>query len=174
MIRALVSAGLVALAAPTMAQDFTDSPAMIVDFVTQSCIFSETGDIEAAFATLKEGARQTGLPKLVADAKTGIYGDLSGFHIIVNAGLDSLGCVIKIPASDIDHVGFEVLETVITEEFDARHPGYLTSANDDPSPHVDGRDWVIDTAAKDHIAATLNFGTEDGVILSSVAQKTYE
>ena len=165
---------LATFATPVYAQEGGLSPAEIVDFVTGPCLLSETGDIATPFAALKEGARQTGLPKVVADAKTGIYGDLSGLNIIVTAGVDSLTCVVSIPASMIDHDGFDVLETVITEAFTARLPGFKSSANDDPSPHVDGRDWVIDTAAKDHVAASLGFATEDGVQFSSVAQKTYE
>ncbi len=168
------TAALGGLAGPVAAQDMANSPVMIVDFVTGPCLLSETGDIATTFAALKQAVRQTGLPRLVADSTTGIYGDPSGFHIIVTAGSDSLTCVISIPASVIDHVGFEVLETVVTEEFDARLPGYKTSASDDPSPDVDGREWVIDTAAGDHIAAALSFATEDGVQFSSVAQKKYE
>ena len=174
MIRASTLMALVGLATPAMAQQTDPSLDAIMDFAANYCVFEQTDDIAGPFKTAKKAAIATGLPVVVEDEKSGIYGDMSATFVIVTAGLDNLSCVVKFPANVMGHDGFEKLETMISATFDSRFPGHLTGADDDPSPHVDGRDWVIDTAAKDHIAVTLNFGTEEGVQLSSVAQKTYE
>ncbi|HHS94167.1 MAG TPA: hypothetical protein ENK63_02340 [Rhodobacterales bacterium] len=166
-----LSAALLAVPAMAQAQEPVEAA---MQFAADACIFAETGDIATPFAAMQERARASGLPVVVEDEKTGIYGDLGALHAIVTAGVDSLTCVVKIPAAMIDHVGFEALEAAVNEQFAARHPGFLTTAKDDPSPHIDGRSWVIDTAAKDHIAATLSFATEDGVQFATAAQKTYE
>lgn len=150
------------------------TPEAIASFAATACVFDETADIAGPFKAVLKAARATGLPVIVENDTTGIYGELSGLNIIVTAGVDNLACVVKVPAAMIDHDGFEVLEAAISEAFETRHPGHLTSASDDPSPHADGRDWVLDTAAGDHIAASLNFATLDGVNFASVAQKTYE
>ncbi len=157
-----------------MAQQSDPSLDAIMDFAAKSCVFETIDDVAGPFKAAKKAAIATGLPVVVEDEKTGIYGDLSEMFIIVTAGLDNLSCVVKFPASVMGHDGFEQLETMVSATFNSRFPGHMTDPNEDPSPHVDGRDWVIDTAAKDHIAVTLSFGTEDGVQLSSAAQKTYE
>ena len=173
MIRPGLLTAAALLASPAFAQ--TPEPvAAAMQFAASACVFEATGDIATPFAAVQEMARATGLPVIVEDDKTGIYGDFGGLNIIVTAGLDSLSCVVQIPASQIDHDGFESFETLITEAFTTRHPTHAGGAMDDPSPHIDGRDWVIDTAAKDHIAASLGFATQDGVQFAASAEKTYE
>ncbi|HGG05024.1 MAG TPA: hypothetical protein ENK28_06155 [Aliiroseovarius sp.] len=170
----ILTTALLALPVSASGQDLTDPVQASMAFAAHNCVFTETGDIADHFAAIQAAARETGLPVVVEDAKTGIYGDMLALHIIVTAGLDNLSCLVKIPASLIDHDGFEVFETLVDTTFNERHPGHKGGPKDDPSPHIDGRDWVIDTAAPDHIAATLSFGTEEGVQLAAAAQKLYQ
>jgi len=164
---------VVLLPLPAVSQDIEADAETIATFVASACVFTGTGDIATPLAKVQEAARATGLPVVVETETLGIYGDLAGLKLVTSTSAESIACAVEIPADQINHDGFELIEARVTAAFDLLHPGFASSEATNPSAEYDNRDWVINTADKDHIAAGLLF-TEDGVKFSASATKIHE
>lgn len=169
---------LMLCAAPQFAtaqQTKATSPEAFSAFVVDLCMFNQTEDIPAELAVAQQKATASGLPTVVENADMGMYGQSDAIFIMVSKTIDTLACVVELPAAQGgDHAFFEVVEAYFDAAYDSRYPDHLESIDDNPSPHIDGHDWIIRTDANDSAVVTISFGTEDGISISGVLAKKYD
>lgn len=146
----------------------------IAAFATGPCMIHQSGDIDATLKVAKKLTLATGLPLLMEQDRSMVFGDFAGLNVTISGSIDSASCAMRIPGAMINHAGFEAIEAAIQAVINARYPDHLEALNDDPSPHVDGHDWVIRTEANDSLAITIQFGTETGVLFVSAANQQYD
>lgn len=175
MIRSiLITSALVVLSAPVIAQDAAISIENIAIFTAGPCLIPQSGDVLETLKVASKGTMATGLPLLMEQDKSAVFGDWAGLNVTLSAGIDNVSCSVRMPGTLIDHAGFELIEAHLSAAIEAQYSDFIESISDDPSPHVDSHDWVIRTEANDAIAVTLQFGTESGIIFVSNAQQKYD
>lgn len=151
------------------------APAGFAKFAVDLCMYDKTTDLAGDLAASKQKVAATGLSTMVETDDMGMYGVSGEQFIMVSKSIDSLICIIELSAAKGgDHAFFEELEALFDAAYDTRYPGHKESINDDPSPHVDGHDWIIRTAANDDAIITISFGTEEGISISGVLAKKYD
>lgn len=169
---ALLCAG--ALAGSASAQEAGPGLDEIVALATGPCLFTESGDVTTPFSAARDAAAALGLMTLSDTDKAAMFGMPGQTTAVITAGVDLVTCRITLPPPAGDHDGFETVEAALDAEITARYPKHLESIDDDPSPHIDGHDWVVRTDANDHLAVVLDYSTERGTEINIAIQKKYD
>ncbi len=156
------------------AQDIFTSPQSTANFAVGLCLFPTTLDLAGQLNAAKEKAKATGLPIMVENDDRGMYGDPSGVFVVVTKTIDSLTCLIQIAPPIGNHEAFEAIESTFAIEYQVRFAGYKESIDDDPSPHIDGHDWIVRTPTNDSIITVIDYATEDGISITGVTKKEYD
>lgn len=175
-IASILPIALGAIFMPTIAaaENGLETIESIAAYAAGPCFIHQSGDVNATLKTAKDATVLTGLKVAMEQGTSIVYGDFAGLNITLSSGIDDVSCAFRIPANMIDHAGFELMEETLDAAIKARYPDFIDSTNDDPSPHIDGHDWVTRTEANDALAITIQYTTERGVLFVSAAQKKYD
>ena len=168
----LCSVAFCSFANVSMAQDSLDTAAL-AETVAQACMF-ETIDFDAEYAALTSAFADGPLPSMMEQEKTQVFGDMSATHIIVSRKIDELACFMRMPAPLGSKDVFTEFETALDSAIDAAFPKHLEEKDTNPSPHIEGHDWVASFPGKMHYAVALDWGTETGLQLAVGFRQLYE
>ena len=103
-----------------------------------------------------------------------MYGSPASTFVMVSKTIDSLTCLVKIAPPFGSFQPYKIIEAGFDAQFRGRYPEYKDSIDDDPSPHVEGHDWIVRTLANDSIIISIDWGTEDGITIAGVTKKEYD
>ncbi len=159
-------------AAPLAAQDGVDTSAL-ADMMASACIF-DTLDFDAEYAAVKAAMAGTGLPLVMEQEKNVMYGDPAGVNLVATRTIDSLTCTLRLPAPVGTHEVFAEFEAKFDAAIGQTFAKHISQPDDDPSPHIDGHDWVASFPGQMHYAATLDWGTEEGLLVGIGFRQLYE
>ncbi|MDF1856900.1 hypothetical protein [Pseudooceanicola sp.] len=169
-VLSLVSLGI---AAPVLAQEAAD-PAALAEMMVGGCIFDDL-DFDAEYAAMTEAMAGSGLPEVMVQDKTVMYGDPAAQLTLVGTRtIDSLSCTLQLPAGIGTHEVFTDFETRFETALQQHFGSLISQPDDDPSPHVDGHDWVASFPGRMHYAVTMNWGTEEGLLVAIGFRQLYE
>lgn len=156
-----------------LAQDGFANPFLTGAAMSQACMFN-TLDFDAEYAeaiAVFEGAK---LPVTVAQEGSVVYGTPGGASLVLNRKVDEIACALMLPAAIGTHEYYKVLEGQVGPTFKATHPNHIDQVSDDPSPHVDGHDWVASYPGQMHQAVSLRWNTDSGIVLAIGFRQLYE
>ena len=159
---------------PAHAEKALGTPESVATFVVDLCVFPSSEGTGGQLHQAQERAAGTGLEAMVESTEMGMYGSQETIFVIVQKSIESLSCVVKIAPPFGNHETFEVIEAAFDAEFRGNFPGYNESIDDDPSPHVDGHDWIIRTEANDSVIIVIGFDTVDGITVAGITKKEYD
>ena len=168
---ALLGLVIAVLPAPSLADD--SDLAALASVVTEACLFDSL-DFNAEYQALTTAMEGTGLPVVMAQEKTSVFGDMTAMNIVVARKIDELSCFMRIPAPMGTKEVFSDFQAKMDAVVDTAFPKHLEEADSDPSPHVDGHDWVASFPGKMHYAVSLDWGTETGLQLAVGFRQLYE
>ncbi len=173
-LKPLALAALALVPAGTRAQDMFASPETTAIFAVNLCMFPSTQDIPAQLSGARSRVAATGLPVLSQTDEAGMYGNPAGVFVVVTRTIDSLTCLVQIKPPRGDFTAYKIVEAGFDAQFRGGFPGYKDSIDDDPSPHVEGHDWIVRTPENDSVIITIDWGTEDGITIAGVRKKEYD
>ena len=157
----------------SLAQDGFGNPFLTGAAMSQGCIFN-TLDFDAEFAKAIAAFSTAELPVALSQERTVVYGTPGGASLVLNRKVDEIACALMLPPQIGTHDYYKVLEAQIGPAFKAAHPKHIDQLNDDPSPHVDGHDWVASYPGQMHQAVTLRWETDSGITLAIGFRQLYE
>ena len=171
-------AGLISIVAvwghSAASQDVLTTPENAAIFSINLCMFPSTENIPELLTEAKSKAADSGLPVVVENDDSGMYGSPADAFVMVSKTIDSLTCLVKMPPPRGSFQTYKIIEAGFDAQFRNLYPSYKEDIDDDPSPHVDGHDWIVRTLANDTIIITIDWGTEDGITIAGVTKKEYD
>jgi hypothetical protein len=99
---------------------------------------------------------------------------MAGAHVVFTREIDSLACALTVPAPPADEAYFATVRDRMQAMISATYPTALSVSNDDPSPHVDGHQWVFSNPRDRHFAVSLDWQRERGITLAVGYRQIYE
>ena len=173
-LKPLALAALALAPAGALAQDVFASPETTAIFAIDLCIYPSTENIPAHLSEAQAKVAATGLAALSETEDAGMYGTPADVFVVVTKTIDSLTCLVQIPPPRGDIAAYKIIEAGFDAQFQGRFPGYKESIDDDPSPHIEGHDWIVRTPENDSVIITIDWGTEDGISIAGVRKKEYD
>ena len=157
----------------SLAQDGFGNPFLTGAAMSQACMFN-TLDFDAEYAEAVAAFEVAKLPVAVQQDSNVIYGNPGGASLVLNRKVDEIACALILPAEVGTHDYYKVLEAQIGPTFKSTHPNHIDQELDDPSPHVDGHDWVASYPGQMHQAVSLRWNTDSGIVLAIGFRQLYE
>ena len=173
-ISACILGAALAAAGPALAQEGGPGLDAFIALATGPCLFADIGDVATPFKAARDAAAGLGLMVLSDTDQAAMFGIPLQQQVVVTRGVDHVACVITFAPPLGDHDAYKAVEAALDDEITARDPDHLESLEDDPSPHVDGHDWLAHTPANDALAVALDYSTERGVEIAVSIQKKYD
>ncbi len=172
----VLGAALIAGPAWSQQADTGNGPDLdaFIALATGPCLFAETGDVATPFKAARDAAAGMGLMALSDTDQAAMFGIPLQQQVVVTRGVDHVACMITFAPPLGDHDAYKEVEAALDAEITARDPNHLESIEDDPSPHVDGHDWLLHNAANDALAVALDYSTERGVEIATSIKKQYD
>lgn len=169
----MASTFAVLVGAPGLAQTVLDTPGAAGALIANACV-SQSLDFEALLERATTIAEQIGLPQVTKSDTVAVFGDLSSAHVMFTREIDALACALTVPSPPGDEAYFATVRERMQAMISATYPTALSVANDDPSPHVDGHQWVFNNPRDRHFAVSLDWQRERGVMLGVGYRQIYE